>query len=60
MVDGILLAATVVACLLGLWPFGPYQLSLIVARRLHRFPPTPDHNRPGSSRRDVRHMFMRL
>lgn len=47
MFDGILLAAAVVACLLGLWPFGPYQLSLIVARRLHRFPPTPDITSPA-------------
>jgi len=25
----------------GLYPFGPYQLSLMLARRLHVFPPTP-------------------
>jgi cellulose synthase/poly-beta-1,6-N-acetylglucosamine synthase-like glycosyltransferase len=27
-----------------MWPFGPYQLSLIIARRLHRFPATPNTN----------------
>ena len=25
--------------LAGFWPFGPYQLTLMVARKLHRFPP---------------------
>jgi glycosyltransferase involved in cell wall biosynthesis len=31
--------ASLLALLAGLWPFGPYQLTLMVARRLHRFPP---------------------
>lgn len=30
--------------LVGVWPFGPYQLSLLIARWLCRFPPAP---RPG-------------
>ncbi len=28
--------------LAGLWPFGPYQASLLLVRRLVRFPPAPD------------------
>ena len=32
----------VLAALPALWPFGPYQLSLLLARRLRRFPPAPD------------------
>jgi cellulose synthase/poly-beta-1,6-N-acetylglucosamine synthase-like glycosyltransferase len=42
MLFGILVATGVAFLLIGLWPFGPYQLSLILARRIHRFPPTPD------------------
>ena len=30
-----------IALPLGLWPFGIYQASLMAARRLRRFPPTP-------------------
>ncbi|MGE5779906.1 MAG: glycosyltransferase [Hyphomicrobiales bacterium] len=38
----------VLAALPALWPFGPYQLSLLLARRLRRFPPAPSpvHVRP--------------
>ena len=39
-----LMALGISACVLllaGLWPFGPYQLSLTLARRLGRFPPVP-------------------
>ena len=38
---GILLLA-------GLWPFGPYQLSLLAARRLGRFPAAPATQGSGS------------
>jgi cellulose synthase/poly-beta-1,6-N-acetylglucosamine synthase-like glycosyltransferase len=37
----LLLGLAGIALLLGLWPFGIYQASLMAARRLHRFPPTP-------------------
>lgn len=37
----IVLVLAMIAALPGLWPFGPYQLSLILARRLWRFPPLP-------------------
>jgi cellulose synthase/poly-beta-1,6-N-acetylglucosamine synthase-like glycosyltransferase len=36
-----------IALVLGLWPFGFYQASLMAARRLHRFPPTPGPSAPG-------------
>jgi cellulose synthase/poly-beta-1,6-N-acetylglucosamine synthase-like glycosyltransferase len=42
MVTLILFTIGVVCLLAGLWPFGPYQMSLIVARTVHRFPPAPD------------------
>jgi glycosyltransferase involved in cell wall biosynthesis len=42
MVSTLLLAIGAVSILIALWPFGPYQLTLLVARRLYRFPPTPD------------------
>jgi len=35
-----------VLVLAGLWPFGPYQLSLLAARRICRFPPL--HNPPAA------------
>lgn len=31
----------------ALWPFGPYQLSLLLAHRLRRFPPAPDRAHIG-------------
>jgi cellulose synthase/poly-beta-1,6-N-acetylglucosamine synthase-like glycosyltransferase len=51
MLPTLLLAIGAVSILIALWPFGPYQLTLIVARRLCRFPPTPDPARivPGQS-----------
>src|SRR6516165_11818802 len=36
----------------ALWPFGPYQLSLVVARRLHRFAPAPDPAQTVATRGD--------
>lgn len=42
MLPTLLLAIGAVSILIALWPFGPYQITLIVARRLYRFPPTPD------------------
>jgi cellulose synthase/poly-beta-1,6-N-acetylglucosamine synthase-like glycosyltransferase len=42
VLPGLLSAVGVGCVLVALWPFGPYQLTLIVARRLHRFPGTPD------------------
>src|SRR6266404_4292755 len=51
MIPALLFAIGAVCVLIALWPFGPYQLTLIVARRLRRFPPTPDPARivPGPS-----------
>ena len=51
MIPALLLAIGAVSVLIAFWPFGPYQLTLIVARRLCRFPPTPDPARivPGQS-----------
>ena len=42
MVPTLLFAIGAVSVLIALWPFGPYQLTLIIARRLCCFPPTPD------------------
>ena len=36
----------------ALWPFGPYQLSLVMAHRLHRFLPAPDFARISEKPRD--------
>lgn len=36
-----LAAAAILALLVAFWPFGPYQLSLLLAQRLHAFPPFP-------------------
>ena len=36
-----------VALLAALWPFGPYQLSLMAARRLWRFRPVPVASGPA-------------
>lgn len=44
-------ALGILACILfvaGLWPFGPYQLSLMIARRLARFPTGPRSQGVGS------------
>jgi cellulose synthase/poly-beta-1,6-N-acetylglucosamine synthase-like glycosyltransferase len=51
MLPALLFAIGVVCVLIAFWPFGPYQLTLIVARRLHRFPPAPDPTQivPGQS-----------
>lgn len=51
MLSAPLFAIGAVCVLIALWPFGPYQLTLIVARLLCRFPPTPDPARivPGQS-----------
>lgn len=38
----VLAGSALLVLLAALWPFGPYQASLMAARRLHRFPPTPD------------------
>src|ERR1700730_8329611 len=50
-----LFAIGAVCVLIALWPFGPYQLTLIVAHRLCRFPPTPDPARivPGQSDQSI-------
>jgi len=42
MLSVLLSAIGAVCVLIALWPFGPYQLTLIVARRLCHFPATPD------------------
>jgi cellulose synthase/poly-beta-1,6-N-acetylglucosamine synthase-like glycosyltransferase len=42
MIPALLFAVGTMFAVVGLWPFGPYQLSLIVARRLHRASPAPD------------------
>lgn len=34
-------AAAMLALVVAFWPFGPYQLSLLLARRLHAIPPFP-------------------
>jgi glycosyltransferase involved in cell wall biosynthesis len=50
---GFALTTGILAFLLllaAMWPFGPYQLSLIAARRLHRFPALPGQ---GSSARET-------
>ena len=45
MLDAILTlglaAAAVLVQIVAFWPFGPYQLSLLLARRLHAFPSFP-------------------
>lgn len=33
--------ASLIALLVALWPFGPYQLTLVLARRMYRFPSLP-------------------
>ena len=35
------LLAALAFLVVGLWPFGPYQLTLELARRFGRFPPAP-------------------
>jgi cellulose synthase/poly-beta-1,6-N-acetylglucosamine synthase-like glycosyltransferase len=45
MILALLFAVGTIFAVIGLWPFGPYQLSLIVARRLHRTSPAPDPTR---------------
>lgn len=39
------LVVAIVLLLIGIWPFGPYQATLALARRLRRFPPAPDPDR---------------
>ena len=45
----LLFILAVLTAVIGLWPFGPYQASLALARRLHRFPPVPRPDGPGPS-----------
>ncbi|MEZ5826490.1 MAG: glycosyltransferase [Geminicoccaceae bacterium] len=45
------LAGALVFMLAGLWPFGPYQLTLEIARRFRRFPPAPAA--PGDAPEDA-------
>ena len=45
MLPTLLFAIGAVCVLIALWPFGPYQLTLMLARRLYCFPATP--NRAG-------------
>lgn len=51
MIPAVLCAIGAGCLLIALWPFGPYQLTLILARRLYDFPPAPDPKRvvPGLS-----------
>ena len=42
MLSTLLFFTSMILVLLALWPFGLYQLSLIVARRLHAFPLAPN------------------
>ena len=37
----VLIGCGLALLFVGLYPFGPYQLSLMLARRMHEFPPTP-------------------
>lgn len=43
----VLAVAGILLALLAFWPFGPYQLSLLIARKLHRFPPVPVPREPA-------------
>ena len=45
MLAAVLFTIGAVCVLIALWPFGPYQLTLMLARRLYCFPATP--NRAG-------------
>ena len=45
MLPMVLFTIGILLALAGLWPFGPYQLSLLAARRICRFPPL--HNPPA-------------
>ncbi len=49
MISDILIVVGGIFALAGVWPFGPYQLSLIAARRLRGFPPAPDPARTVST-----------
>jgi cellulose synthase/poly-beta-1,6-N-acetylglucosamine synthase-like glycosyltransferase len=49
MIPAILCAIGSTFVAIGLWPFGPYQLSLALARWLHRFPPAPDPARKATT-----------
>jgi len=40
-IASVFAVAGILFALLAFWPFGPYQLSLLLAQRLHRFPPVP-------------------
>jgi cellulose synthase/poly-beta-1,6-N-acetylglucosamine synthase-like glycosyltransferase len=48
----LLVAIGTIFLAIAIWPFGPYQFSLILAHRLRRFPPAPDPARSGASRVD--------
>src|ERR1700731_1404818 len=45
MLAAVLFTIGAVSILIALWPFGPYQITLLAARRLYRFPLTPDPSR---------------
>jgi cellulose synthase/poly-beta-1,6-N-acetylglucosamine synthase-like glycosyltransferase len=45
MLAAVLFTIGAVSILIALWPFGPYQITLLAARRLYRFPLTPDRSR---------------
>lgn len=40
-IEAVLVVLAGVLALGALWPFGPYQLTLLIARRIHRFDPVP-------------------
>lgn len=48
MIPIILLALGTIFALIALWPFGPYQLSLLLARRVQRSSPAHDLAEPAS------------
>ena len=52
MLSALLFAIGAASFLSALWPFGPHQLALIVARRRCCFSPTPDPARIVPGRND--------
>ena len=53
MLPALLFAIGAVCVLIALWPFGPYQLTLIIARRLCSFS-TDSRSRTDCSRAERR------
>lgn len=49
MIEGALIAVGALLALAALWPFGPYQLTLLIARRLRRFEPVPAAAEPSAA-----------